>query len=86
MDSIAEKIRDILAIELQVSKDALVSEARLRADLGMDSVAALNILYAVEETLGGPVIDVTELADVKTVGDVEALLRARLELPPKDPH
>lgn len=80
MDSLHRKIRDIIAVELQVDAEKVTPEARLRQDLGMDSVAALNILFAAEETFGIEAIDVTELAAVSTVRDVEALLRQHVGL------
>ncbi|MCC6766407.1 MAG: acyl carrier protein [Deltaproteobacteria bacterium] len=75
MDSLSRKVRDIIAIELQLDVRKVVPDARLRQDLGMDSVAALNILFAAEETFGIDAIDVTELASVSTVADVETLVR-----------
>jgi len=80
VDSLNRKIRDIIAVELQVDVERVTPEARLRQDLGMDSVAALNILFAAEETFGIAAIDVTELATVSTVRDVEALLRQHVSL------
>jgi acyl carrier protein len=78
VDALTEQVRSILAIELQVDPERIVANANLRADLGMDSVAALNVLFAAEETFGFEQIDPTELADVATVADIERLLRVRL--------
>ncbi len=78
MDALTEQVRSILAIELQVEPERIVASANLRADLGMDSVAALNVLFAAEERFGFDQIDPTELADVATVADIERLLRVRL--------
>ena len=75
MDDLSEKLRDILAIELQVDRDRITRTASLRRDLGMDSVAALNILFATEEMFGLTTIDATEIAKVQTVADVEQLVR-----------
>jgi acyl carrier protein len=79
VDSVQERVREILAIELQVERESVVPQARLRSDLGMDSVAALNVLFAAQETFGVDEIDPMELADVSTVADVEALVRRHLE-------
>ena len=79
MDTLRERLRDILAVELQVEPARIVWSASLRTDLGMDSVAALNVLFAAEETFGFAGIDPTELADVQTVADVETLVRRHLE-------
>lgn len=78
MDSLSVKIRDIIAVELQVDAVKVVPAARLRQDLGMDSVAALNILFAAEEVFGLDAIDVTELASIATVHDVEAMVKQHL--------
>ena len=77
--TLQERVREILAIELQVEPSSVVPQASLRADLGMDSVAALNVLFAAQETFGVDEIDPMELADVLTVADVEALVRRHLE-------
>jgi acyl carrier protein len=79
VDALQERVREILAVELQVAPDTVVPQASLRADLGMDSVAALNVLFAAQETFGVEEIDPLELADVLTVADVEALVRRHLE-------
>ena len=78
MDALSERIRDIIAVELQIDRGKVVPKASLRADLGMDSIAALNILFAAEETFGVPSIDVKELANVATVEEVEIFLRTRI--------
>lgn len=75
MDAVQDKVREILAVELRIEMDRIVADARLRADLGMDSVAALNILFAAEEAFGIDAIEVTDIAAVTTVGDIESLVR-----------
>jgi acyl carrier protein len=82
MDAFSERIRDIIAVELQLDPSEVQPRAQLRADLGMDSVAALNILFGIEEAFGLAAIDVTKLANVTTVEDVEALARQQIALLP----
>ena len=82
MTTLQERVREILTVELQVAPESVVPQASLRADLGMDSVAALNVLFAAQETFGVGEIDPMELADVLTVADVEALVRRHLECAP----
>jgi acyl carrier protein len=79
-DNLRGKIRDIIAVELQLDADRVQPEANLRKDLAMDSVAALNILFAAEEAFGIATIDVTELAIVATVADVENLVRQHIHI------
>lgn len=81
MDTLCARVRDIIAIELQVDRDKVVPSALLRGDLGMDSIAALNILFAAEEAFGLPALDVKELASINTVEEVEAFLRPRIVVP-----
>jgi len=80
VDALMDKVCDIIAVELQIDRQRVEQDATLRQDLGMDSVAALNILFAAEETFGIGTIDVTELAKVTTVADVEMLVRQHLAL------
>lgn len=75
VDDIGAKIREIISVELRIDEARVRATARLRADLGMDSVAALNILFAAEETFGIEGIEVAEIATVTTVADVESLVR-----------
>lgn len=75
MNELSARIRDIIAVELQVSRDRVVEDAVLRADLGMDSIAALNILFAAEEAFDLPTIDVRELVEVTTVRDAERMIQ-----------
>lgn len=64
------RLREIIAIELQVSADQVRSGLSLRKHLGMDSVAALNILFAAEETFG---ICVPE-AELEQVDEIDAIM------------
>jgi acyl carrier protein len=76
MDTLEERIRSILAIELQIDQARITPEVSLRRDLGMDSIAALNILYAMEEEFGLETLDPSEIGAVRTVADVETLVRS----------
>ena len=70
-DAMLGKVREIIAIELQVDAQRVVPDASL-ATLGMDSIAALNIIFAVEETFGITFSDANEIVKIKTVADVES--------------
>ena len=75
MDTVSSKIREIISTELQIDAERVLPDASLRADLGMDSIAALNILFAAEEAFGIRSIDEGEIATVTTVSEVESLVR-----------
>jgi acyl carrier protein len=72
-EELLQRTRSILARELNVDQAKIVAAARLRDDLGMDSVIALNLIFAAERELQ---ITLTEkdVVAVATVGDLEALL------------
>lgn len=68
-----ERIRRIIAEELQRPSNEVCSGASLRRDLGMDSVAAINIVFAIEETFGVHVPE-TELEDVDDMDQIVNLV------------
>ena len=74
------RVVDIIAIELQVPNERVRAGLSLRKDLGMDSVAALNILFAAEEAFGIQVPE-TELERVDDLDAVLALLERYLPEP-----
>ncbi len=73
MTEAAVRARAILARELNLDAGTLAPERRLREDLGMDSIIALNLIFAAERELN---ITITEEAVVSlvTVGDLESLV------------
>ena len=64
-----DRLRELIAVELQVGVEAIRKGVSLRKDLGMDSVAALNILFAAEEVFG---IRVPE-RELESVDDLDAI-------------
>ena len=73
MEFSLEKLEEIIAVELDVERKKVTPEASLH-QLGMDSVAALNIVFAVQETFGIDKIDVEELVAIETVDDMRAFI------------
>ena len=71
-------VLDILVEQLGVQETQLTEEARLREDLGSDSLDDVEIIMSVEERFSISVPD--ELAErVSTVGDLFELLGGFLE-------
>jgi acyl carrier protein len=71
MDTQAQdRVRQIIADELQCSASDVRSGASLRKDLGMDSVAAINIVFAIEDTFG---VHVPESA-LENVDDMDQII------------
>ena len=71
---VPERVRQIIADELQRPYGEVRSGASLRKDLGMDSVAAINIVFAIEDTFGVHVPE-AELEEVDDMDQIIALVR-----------
>jgi len=66
---IEEKVKEILAKELNIKKENITPEKRLIEDLGMDSFTSIELIFELEDRLG---IDIPEKETFKliTVGDI----------------
>ncbi len=64
-----EKLRDIIAEELGVEKDAIDVDSDLAEDLGADSLDAVELIMAIEEEFDIE-IDDTAATKIKTVQDI----------------
>jgi acyl carrier protein len=62
----------MIAIELSVDQEKVLAARSLRGDLGMDSIAAANLLFALEEELG---VEFDEIPEIDTVGQLESAVR-----------
>ena len=70
-----EKVRDIIVETLGCDAEQVKSEATLSEDLGADSLAAVELVMALEEATG-ITIDDADVGILKTVGDILAYLEA----------
>ena len=66
-------VKEVVARELDLTADAIGNSKSLRAEYGLDSVAAVNIVFALENQLG-VVIDMKALASVDCIDDLHRLL------------
>ncbi len=73
-----EKVKAIIVETLSCDEDKVTMEARLTEDLEADSLDAVELNMAIEETLGVCVSDEL-LAEVKTVGDIVRYLEENQE-------
>ena len=73
---IEKQVREILAEELDVSIEKVVLAARLAEDLNMDSFAAIEMAFALEDKFSIKIPDV-DIAKVKTVKDVVDYITGR---------
>ena len=70
-----EKVRDIIVETLACDAEQVTPEASLADDLGADSLAAVELVMALEEAAGIK-IDDADVAGFKTVGDIMTYLEA----------
>ncbi|MEG0177280.1 acyl carrier protein [Anaerorhabdus sp.] len=71
-----EKIRDVLVETLNVDAELITPEASLKDDLGIDSLAAVELSLELESNFDIKIED-EELVQLKTVGDIEKLLAGK---------
>lgn len=64
-----EEVRDIIVETLGCEEEQVTLEASLADDLGADSLAAVELVMALEEA-SGIKIDDADVAGLKTVGDI----------------
>lgn len=68
-----EKVRAIIANELNIDESKVTLEASLSEDLGADSLDAVELIMALEDEFGVTVSD-DDAQSIRTVGDIVALV------------
>lgn len=66
--AIEDKVRDFLIEDLEVDEDKILPDARLKEDVGIDSLDFVDIVVIVEKNFGFK-IKPEEMANVKTLKD-----------------
>ena len=69
-----EKIREIIAEQLNCEEETIGMDTSFKDDLGADSLDLFELVMALEEEYGLE-ISAEELTDMETVGDVIEYLR-----------
>ena len=73
MDDIATVVVRLISVELKVAEDRVRSAASFRRDLGMDSIAAANILFSLEEEYGVE-LELDKVEDLDTLDELVAVV------------
>ena len=73
---ILEKLKAMVKEQLDIDVDKVTESADIKNDLGLDSLDIVEILMTVEE-VWGIIIDDDETTNIKTVGDVIALIEQK---------
>lgn len=71
-----EKIKKIIAEQLNVEEDKITPESSLKDDLGADSLDLFELVMAVEEQFDTE-IDTAELEKMNTIEDMMAYLKGK---------
>jgi acyl carrier protein len=80
VDRALRVVNQTLLNEFELPESAIVPEARMREDLGLDSLDAVDLIVALEKALKVRIPE--ELArEMRTVGDVHNYVRTALETP-----
>jgi len=70
---IFEKVKDIIAEELGIEPDTIKLESNLTDDLGADSLDAIELIMAVEESFDVEIAD-NDATAIKLVSDIVTYL------------
>jgi acyl carrier protein len=79
--SIDERVRTALATHLKRRVETIDARQSLRDDLGLDSMATIELLFRIEETFDLQIPD-QDLQRLSTVGDVISYIEERVASPP----
>ncbi len=71
-----EEVQEIIHKEFDIEIDKLTPEANLRNDLHIDSMAAVNLSFEIEDRFKIKVTD-EELAGLATINDILKLLESK---------
>ncbi|MEA4875787.1 acyl carrier protein [Anaerorhabdus sp.] len=71
-----EKVKEVLVETLNVDEDQIKLEASLKDDLGIDSLAAVELSLELETQFDVKIED-EELVNLKTVADIVNLLEGK---------
>lgn len=74
---IFDKIQAMIAEQMGVAEDDITMDSDIIKDIGADSLDIVEMLMNVENEWG-IVIDDSEVADIKTVGDVVSFIESKI--------
>jgi acyl carrier protein len=81
-ESIREKVAQALIEEFELDPAQMTPEARLKEDLGLDSLDLVDMVIVLEDACGFKIQDKSALARITTLGDVEDFIAGLAEAGP----
>ncbi len=79
MKNISERVKQVVASELEIDSSRLSNDSEFTFDLGMDSLDIQSMLIALEEEFNIS-IDYEELSNVKSVGELTNLIQGKTQI------
>ena len=73
-----EKVRKIIADQLNIAEDRITPDVRLVEDLGIDSLDTLEMLMALEDEYGIQISN-EDAQELKTVQDIVNYIEAKVK-------
>ncbi|MBQ7106065.1 MAG: acyl carrier protein [Clostridia bacterium] len=70
-----ERIKEILADQLDAAADSMTMESDIAADLGADSLDVVELLMTIEDEFDVEIPD-EEIENIKTIGDLVKYIEA----------
>jgi len=70
---VLEKVRELVAEQLNISKDEVTEASNIIEDLGADSLDVIEMLMTLEEEYGITIPD-DKIGQIKTIGQIVALI------------
>lgn len=78
MEITFENVRDIIVNTLSCDADQVTLETNLFEDLEADSLEAVELSMALEETFGVGIAD-EDMANIKTVNDIVEYIKSKVQ-------
>jgi len=80
-DALSEQVVDIFRLKVKKKfRDRVALDARIQADLGLDSLGILSIMLVAEQELGIAVFPLqADVDEIRTVGDIVKVVRSLRE-------
>jgi len=73
VEMVLEKVRELVAEQLNISKDEVTEASNIIEDLGADSLDVIEMLMTLEEEYGITIPD-DKIGQIKTIGQIVALI------------
>ena len=70
---VLEKVKELVAEQLNISADSISEQSNIIEDLGADSLDVIEMLMTLEEEYGITIPD-DKIGQIKTIGQIVALI------------